>query len=592
MQHAFTTSLRQILFVAAVLAAFGLVGGRLVYLQVIAREDFQPHIVRARETVRTLPAKRGDITDRRGNLQATSLPFYEVGVDPSALTESDWSRVVEIARLLELDEALVREAFGRSHRNDGRAIRWVRLAEVVTRDVYRELASLTSRAVYGNLIHRRYYPGGQSGAHILGMMNKEGVAVAGIERTFDFYLRGVDGWLESERDSARREVAQFRSREIQPKNGYTVELTTDQYIQDLTDFEMSKLVEETKPDGVIILVSEVTTGALLASSVYPAFDPNHYWDFPVENHRNRALTDIFEPGSTFKIVAAAAALEEGLVHPGVVFDTSKEFDEYKGFRFRMPRDFRFYPQLTFAQVIEKSSNRGSAYLGMMLGEEKLYHYARAFGFGQRTGLHLTGEIPGILHRPANWDKLTISRLPMGHAVASTAMQVHMAMGALANGGVRMAPQVVHRILNESGEVVVRVEPVVVERVVSEKTALMMNDLLTQVVETGTARGARIDAYRAAGKTGTTDKIDPDTGRYLNNSNVASFSGFLPAERPQVVITIIVDNPRVYERRTGGLATGPAFKSLGRRIGQYLEWEPSPELLLPSLASHTQAGGPR
>ncbi|MEM7672453.1 MAG: penicillin-binding protein 2 [Verrucomicrobiota bacterium] len=571
MQNPLSRNGRQITLFVAVLFAFGVIATRLTFLHVVDREEYLVHLDEYRTRIDELPARRGDILDRRGNIQATSQPYYVIGVDPHAINESDWGQFIEIASILNIEPSEVLRAFENTHITQEKKRRWVKLAERVDEESYRALEKIVSRGIYGVRTFERFYPGHFSAAHVLGMMNKEDQPVTGIERVFDFYLRGQDGWRETESDSRRQELAQFRTREILPKNGLDVVLTLDQVIQHFAESAATEINSNYKPDGISIIVSEVDTGSILAMSVFPNFDPNTYWKFPISHHRNRALTDVFEPGSTFKIVAASGALEEGLVKINDTFDTSLSAIEYNGRRVRLPRDHKAYDQMTMSEVVVKSSNRGVAFLGMLLGDQGMYEYSRSFGFGERTRINLSAEVSGVLHTPKNWDGLTISRLPMGHAVSATPVQVHMATSVIANDGIRMAPRIVESIVDEHKVPVVRVPPKEVGRVVSENTARVMTRLLTEVVSpTGTARHAQIPSFKAAGKTGTTQKIV--NGLYSNQEHVSSFSGFFPAQRPEIVITIVVDNPKLEGVGYGGRVAGPVFAKLGKQIAEYLGFE--------------------
>ena len=571
MQNPLSRNVRQIALIVGVVFAFGAIGTRLTFLHVIDRDEYIVHLDEYRTRIDELPARRGDILDRRGNIQATSQPYYTVGVDPHSVKDSDWDSVSEIATLLKIEPQQVVEAFENKQISPTRKRRWVKLAERVDEEAYRQLQEITSRGIYGSRTFERFYPGKFSAAHVLGMMNKEGDPVTGIESVFDFYLRGQDGWVETESDSRRRELAQFRTREVAPRNGLNVVLTLDQVIQHFAETAAVEIQAEFEPKGISIIVSDVDTASILAMTVYPSFDPNAYWDYPVETHRNRALTDIFEPGSTFKIVAAAGALEEGLVDVNDIFDTSLSAVEYDGRRVRLPKDHKNYDQMSMAQIVVKSSNRGAAYLGMLLGDDKMYDYSRYFGYGERSAINLPAEVKGMLHQPKNWDGLTISRLPMGHAIGATPMQVHMSMSVIANDGIRMAPRIVESVVDEEGLPVVRVAPRELGRVVSEDTARVMTGLLTEVVAPGgTARRAQIPSFNAAGKTGTTQKIVD--GRYSNQHHVASFSGFFPSERPEIVITVVVDEPNLKGTGYGGVVAGPVFAKLGKQIAEYMGFE--------------------
>ena len=403
MSKAFVSSYRSNLLCIAVAFAFCVLIGRLVQLHVIDRSELLAYVEKSRKMVQLVEARRGNIVDRQGNLLATTHTTINLGVDPQSVREADLAKLPELAALIEQPLEKVETAFQRKSRPAGngrevRLIRWASLAKGLSEDVYETVMALEIRGLYGNRNFRRTYPGGRLAAHVLGYVNMEETPVSGIERSFDYYLRGQDGWRETERDGRRREVARFREREVAPTNGLNVELSIDQMVQHIVEHEIDRLVADYDPDSVSIIVSEPATGYLLAMANYPTFNLNEYFDtakHPLENQRNRALTDIIEPGSTFKIVPAAAALNEGIARSNDVFQTGLAKVEYKGRNLRLPKDHgRGYEKLTLHGIVMKSSNRGAAHLGMLLGEDRLRAYASAFGFGQKSGIDLSGEVSG------------------------------------------------------------------------------------------------------------------------------------------------------------------------------------------------------
>ncbi len=571
MAEAFISRFRHACLVLVVLVSFGVVLTRLVHLHVLEQPELLEVVENSRHREVLIPARRGNIVDTRGNLLAFTRTLWEVGVDPVVAAEVSEADILKVAAVLRLEPDVALEAFEPVVRN-GRARRWAKLAERVDKDQYETLLEMQIPGVYGNPQYVRNYPSGAHASHVLGYVNHQQVGVTGLEHTLDFYLKGQEGYRESERDGRRRELAQFRSREIQPRDGLNVELTLDQVIQDLAEEALHWAMETYKPKGATIIVSEPATGYLLALANAPDFDPNHYGKYPISHHRNIALTDIYEPGSTFKIVAASAALEENLVQPGDRFKTGLSAAEYRGRNVALPKDHHIYEELSMGEIVVKSSNRGAAFLGMMLGENRLYDYSRRFGFGEASDLGLPGEVNGILHPVKRWDGLTITRLPMGHAVSATPMQVHMAMSVMANDGILMEPQVVKRIFDETGDTLSFFHPKARRRVVSSETVRTMTGLLNLVVsDEGTAGKAQLNGFEVAGKTGTTQKIV--NGRYSNRHHVASFSGFFPARQPRVVVTVIIDEPDFGATGYGGQVAAPVFQRLGAGIARYLSIEP-------------------
>jgi len=347
-------------------------------------------------------------------------------------------------------------------------------------------------------------------------------------------------------------------------------------VQHIVEQEVARLAAEYNPESVSVIVSEPSTGAVMAMANYPTYDPNEFYNtkkYPIDSQRNRALTDLIEPGSTFKIVPAAAALNEGIVAPEDIFQTGVERVSYKGRSLKLPSDHHTYDSLSMHDIVVKSSNRGAAHLGLILGENRLHDYAEAFGFGEKTGFDLGGEVSGTLHSVKNWDGLTITRLPMGHAVSATPMQIHGAMSVIANKGVLMEPLIAERVFDAAGNDIVRFSPKAKRRVVSTEVAQTVADMLVDVVgKDGTARKAAIDNYSVAGKTGTTQKIV--NGKYSRPHHVASFSGFFPANKPALVITVVVDEPQLKGVGYGGSVSAPAFRNIAEACIAYLGIRPS------------------
>lgn len=591
MNRPFVQPARFFLVVTALALCFLALAGRLWQLQVLRQHEYRQLAANSRVRMQVLPAQRGQILDRRGSLLATTRSVVDIGVDPAAVTEADRERIPELAAILQLEPSVIREAFREKYylldtdngpRPD--AVRWVELADGVSEETFLAVRDLGMRSVYGNRKHRRIYPAGALAAHVLGFMN-EGDYGIGIEHAMHYYLQGQDGWRESERDGRRREIARFRTREVAPRPGFHVELTLDIVIQLFADQAMRDIVEQYDPEAVSILVSDADNGAILAMANYPDFDPNAFHESPLAHYRNRALTDIYEPGSTFKVLPVAWALQEDVVTLDEVIDCGQGVVEMGERRYRLPKEDHPIGEATVAQILYKSSNRGAAQIGLRLGPQRLFAGAQAFGYGRDTGLPLTaelfplerqdrtGEVWGILKPPAEWDGLTITRLPMGHAVSATPLQVHQAMGVIASGGLRIPPRIVQRVLDQDGQTVLNFPPPQGERVLDTETARELARVLHQVVlPGGTARRANLPGYGVAGKTGTSQKIID--GAYSSTRHVGSFTGFLPVWDPEIVITVVVNDPDMshnesYDIGYGGLVAAPAFRQIAAQCVQYL-----------------------
>ncbi len=564
--------------VAALSFVFLAVFGRLYYLHVVKKDWSEQSVEKVRNRHITLNARRGDITDAHGGLLATSRPVMEVGVDPEVVdtqSEESLKKLDTIAALLEMRREELLKKCRKSRyivEEDGekvvKKVRWVKLRDCVDLALYDRISEIGVKGIYGNRKYVRVYPTGALLSHAVGFVNKEFVAEMGVERQFDYYLRGQDGWREIERDGKGRELPQFRPRDVPPTDGLNVELTIDIIIQEMAQRELKRIVEEYSPEGATIIVGEPATGHILAMANYPNFDPNKFGKYPQDNLRNRAISDQYEPGSTFKIVSISAALNESLVGPDDVFDCNASTMEYRGRILRLPKEAHKMGNLSVREITKKSSNKGVAQLAALLGEQKLYDYARLYGFGEKTGLGLVGEIPGTLHKTKDWDGLTITRLPMGHAIAATPLQIHCAMCVIANDGIYMAPQIVKRVYAKGGETKFSYPPKAERRVISSKIAHLMSDMLSEVVsDTGTARRAKVRGFKVAGKTGTSQKII--NGKYSTQKHVASFCGFFPAQRPRIAITVLVDSPKLKGVGYGGLVAAPAFGAIAEKVANYM-----------------------
>ncbi|MGB0743938.1 MAG: peptidoglycan D,D-transpeptidase FtsI family protein, partial [Opitutales bacterium] len=339
MSKAFVSASRSSIVSLLVAFAFCVLLGRLFYLHIWEQEELLEHVEGNRKTINLIEAQRGNIVDTRGNLLAVTRTSYNIGVDPQSIREEDREKLHELAQLIGRPLPEVERVFdtktrpGGQHSKEVRLIRWAPLLKEADEATNEAVAKLKIRGVYSNQSHSRAYPAGKLAAHVLGYINKEETAVTGVERFFDYYLRGQDGWRESERDGRRRELAQFRDREVEPSDGLNIELTIDQMVQHIVETEISRLAQEYQPEGISVIVSKPSTGAILAMANYPSFNPNEFYNtskYPIANQRNRVLTDAFEPGSTFKIVPAAAALNEGIVQPTDIFQTGVSRVSYRG----------------------------------------------------------------------------------------------------------------------------------------------------------------------------------------------------------------------------------------------------------------------
>ena len=550
----------RVLILAALLAvAFGGVTGRLAWLQVVKRAELAQLAERQYSRTVTLYAQRGPILDRQGSPLATSTPTESLFVQPRSV--GDPVRVsARLAPIIGLPPAEVHAALTSS-----RSFVWLR----------RKLPPATAAAVralrepgLGFLPEPlRLYPNRELAAHVVGFEGVQG-GLEGIERVFDVELAGTPGKAIAGRDALGREVAAPHVLEP-PQPGHGVMLTLDQTIQYIAEREIDAAYRRTGARSAMAVVLDPRTGEVLALVIRPTFNPNTFLDVPSRDHwRNRAVTDPFEPGSTFKVILAAAALEEGVVRPD-----DRIYAENGSFTIAKTtiHDWKKYGWLTFSEVLQNSSNVGSIKVGLALGRDRYYRYMSAFGFGAATGVGLHGESRGLLRAPGRWSLLSLPTMSIGQEVSVTALQMVAAFGAVANGGTLMQPRIVGATFDAEGQQIRRFEPTPVRQVISPETARLLTRILVRAVESGTGHNAAIAGYEVAGKTGTAQKLDPATRRYSRAPGVLSFVGWAPADEPRFVTLVVLDEPRNAE--WGSEAAAPVFSAIGRDILRYLEVPP-------------------
>lgn len=570
-------------FLALIFTGFS---ARLVYLQVTKHEEYTTLAAQKHSRKEVIPANRGMILDRNGEILAASIPVRKVTLDGTHVKKPK-----ELAQLaapfLGLPEESLEQTFNKEIADKGQfKVVLPELPEEKALALINAMDEKSLRGLYFPKNSIRSYPNGAMLSHVLGFLARKDpkdehvVGVNGIERSMEKYLSGDDGFRYIERDRTGREIVIYRGQEQAPRQGFSVQLTIDMGLQAILENELDNAYKELKPETASGIIVNPKTGEILAMSNRPTFDLNAINDAKPEEMKNRAILDMVEPGSTFKIVPASCALNEK-----VVSEKTQVFCENGSFSYggRILRDHHGYGMMTVHDILVKSSNIGSAKLAMMSGDEKFYEYVRRFGFGERSGIDLPGEIPGMVHPPARWDKLTITRMPMGHSVAVTPLQITMAMSVIANGGKLMRPHIIKSIKDQDGNEIQRMDPEVVREVIPEKIAHYVSNALTDVTgDQGTATLARVNGYSVAGKTGTAQKVDPKGG-YTPGKYVVSFVGYLPVEDPQFVCLIIVDDAKISSGLNyGGLVAAPVFSRVAEKAARYLDLTPAPkaEAILP------------
>jgi len=565
---------------------------RLIHLQVTKHDEYSA-LAAAKHSIRLeVPARRGMILDRNGEILATSVPVRKVIIDGSHVNDPA-ALAVLASPYLGISVEKLREELKTESKYK---VLVAELAEEKFLKLGKAMQDHSLRGLYFHPNSVRTYPNGRMLSHVLGFLARKDpndehlVGVEGIERQFETALRGEDGFRHIERDRTGREIVIYRGQEQPAKDGQTVQLTIDMGLQAILENELDNTFRDARPASVVGVIVEPKSGEILAMASRPDFDLNDINSAEPEGMKNRAIMDMLEPGSIFKIVVASAALSEKVVN-----DRSLVYCENGRFAYggRTLHDHHGYGNLDVHDILMKSSNIGSAKLGLMLGEGRFYEYVRRFGFGERTGVDLPGEIRGLVPPPAHWDKLTITRMPMGHAVAVTALQATMAMAVIANGGDLMRPKILRSICDSEGHLIKKSKSEIVRRVVPEACARFVGDALTSVVsDRGTAILASVNGYSVAGKTGTAQKLNPKGG-YLKDRYVVSFVGYMPAEDPRFVCLIMVDDAKLSANLNyGGLVAAPVFSRVAEKAARYLDLVPSPraEAVSPVAMGKNPTGG--
>ncbi len=567
---------RIMVFLAIVLLWQLVILGKVFYLKVF-RSDFYEMQARAqRNDIVRVPATRGRILDCRLETLAASVPFDSVYVyTPEVEDKGRTARALAGALGLDAHQILMKM--------DGQ-LKFRYIKRFITPAESRQVKALNLAGVGLLAENRRIFPNGCLASHVLGavtLANDSESGLEGIEKVYDRHLAGQPGELFIQKDGKSNVLT--TSVLNPPQSGQTLVLNIDSRIQHIAERELRAGVEKYQAAAGMVVILEPRTGHILALANYPDFDPNSLKGTPLSNLRDLAVERYFEPGSTFKIVTASAALEEGLTTPDEIIYCGNGFISLSG---HIIRDHKPFQNLSFNEVIANSSDVGAIKLGLRLGEVMFHRYICAFGFGERTAVDLPAEEPGYIRKPSSWSGISIGAVSMGQEVGVTGVQMARAMAAVANGGYLVRPMVVDRILDENGRLVQRFEPERI-RIISGRTAEILRNALVMTVDKGTARKAGVPGYSIAGKTGTAQKFDFEARAYSKTDFVASFIGFAPADRPQFVAAVIFDSPRPLYH--GGDVSAPVFAEIARNI--FLLNKIQPSTPIPELASSSPSPAP-
>ncbi len=542
---------------------------RLVYLQVVRGVDYTELANRAQILKQTIPAQRGSIRDRNGEVLASDLPMRRIVADGSHVKESMLPEVTRlIAASLSLDEKTLREKLTPNRRY---LVLKKQVPEQTAGELQAELRRRKAQGIYFEPDSTRVYPNGSLLCHVVGFTDFEGHGIQGIEKSMNRYLEGQPGYRYITRDRAGAELVQHRGLEQEPRNGCNVQLTIDLGLQSIVERELDAAVKKYAPETATAILMRPRTGEILAMANRPYFDINERAKAEPDQMKNRAIIDMIEPGSTFKIVTLSGVLNEKLVRPDTTVFCEGGRWEYCN---KILHDDHPLTSCTVHDVLVYSSNIGSAKLALQLGENRLFNYIKQFGFGDRTGIDLPGEIVGMVHPTKEWSKISITRIPMGQGVAVTPLQMVMAMGAIANGGKLMMPQIVKSITDEHDVPIAQYPPMPVRQAINPETVKALIPALEDVVKKGTAKHGAVDGFLVGGKTGTAQKVSPQGG-YMSGKYVVSFVGFLPAQNPEIVGMVMLDNATTRQGENyGGLVAAPIFSSIAGQTMRYLNIEPT------------------
>jgi cell division protein FtsI (penicillin-binding protein 3) len=554
-------SIRRTLFIAAFVVFWMLgISARLVYLQVSRHESLAERAHKQQQDAIETSPQRGPVLDRHERELARTIDTTSVFIAPDEFDKDDHQALNEIdcttaqlSSILGLDQ---KGLYGQivEGRKNGRRFLWA--ARRIAPEQAHALDALELPGVHTRKEQKRFYPNGSLAANVLGFVGLDGSGLAGIEQVFNEKIVGEPGKLFIEKDSRGRA---YESTEIPGRAGQTVILTIDQSIQYQAEAALNSAIAESNAKSGTAIVLDPHTGDILALANAPTFDPNDVAAATPAARSNWALQNIYEPGSTFKVVAFSAALEKGLAKPTDHIDCQMGSITVAK---RVIHDHKPFGDLTLTEALAKSSNVAAIKLGIRVGDQTMYDYIKRFGFGARTGIELPGETAGLVHPLSRWQPSSIGSVAIGQEVGVTPLQMAAAFGALANDGVRVAPHLIREIRNAGGATAFRPNPEQ-RRVISRETASALKGMLESVTLNGTAKKAQLDGYSAAGKTGTAQKIDPDTKTYSKTKHIASFVGFAPVTNPAVVIIVVIDEPGgAYH---GGDVAAPVFRQIAEQI---------------------------
>ena len=545
---------RGIILNTAIGFGFFIVLLRLVDIMVLNHERLSQRAKMQQMKGEDIQVRRGIIFDRHGREMAVNLELESLYCDPAEVTSAERSAYALSGIMGKPSKAILTRLSSEGH------FAWV--DRKLEPDVARRIKEAKIKGLGFVPDAKRFYPKGYLAAHVLGLVDIDNKGIEGIELKYHGVLTTGGGRVLLSRDASGKTLSQGVDMEYKGNN---LVLTIDEGLQYMVENELDKAMVKWRAKAAVAIMMDPHTGEILALANRPSFNPNALAGSKDFERRNRAITDCYEPGSTFKIIVGTGALEEKVVSLDTPFDCSRGVIEIGR---RVIHDVHRNGLLTFKEVIQKSSNVGSVMVGMRLGKERIFKYAKAFGFGEKTGIDLPGEVSGLIRPPERWSGVSIGSVPIGQEVAVTPLQVLRAYSAIANGGFLVMPHVVSRITGSDGRLVWTFSGET-KRVISRKTAETFKDILKTVTEDGgTAKSASVNGNFVAGKTGTAQMVDPRTKRYSSEKFISSFVGFVPADDPKIAMIVVIYEPKgqIY----GGVVAAPVFKQISENALSYLE----------------------
>ncbi len=545
---------RAVILNTAIAFGFFIVLLRLADIMILNHERLNERAKMQQLKGEDVQVRRGTIFDRYGRELAVNLELESLYCDPAEVISSEKSASVLSGLTGKPSQAIFTKL------NSGGHFVWI--DRKLEPDVARKIKETKIKGLAFVPDAKRFYPKGHLASHILGFVDIDNKGIEGVELRYNGTLSTSGGKVLLSRDASGKTLSQGVDMEYRGNN---MVLTIDEGLQYIVETELDSAMEKWRAVAAAAIMMDPLTGDILALANRPSFNPNSLSGSKNFERRNRAITDCYEPGSTFKIIIGTAALEEKVVTLDTPFDCSRGVVEVGR---RVIHDAHRHGLLTFREVIQKSSNVGSVMVGMKLGKERIYKYAKAFGFGEKTGIDLPGEVSGLIRPPEKWSGVSIGSVPIGQEVAVTPLQVLRAYSAIANGGLLVTPHVASRVVSPDGKTLWTFTGET-KRVLSQRTAETFRDILKTVTEEGgTAKSAAVSGNNVAGKTGTAQMVDPHTRRYSKEKFISSFVGFVPADSPRIAMIVVIYEPKgqIY----GGVVAAPVFKKIAENALSYLE----------------------